>query len=35
MLGRTGVYSWIDVTAANGVSPTQLRDRVRSALGDG
>jgi putative ABC transport system permease protein len=33
MLGGTGVYSSIDVTAAPGVSPAQLRDRVRAALG--
>jgi putative ABC transport system permease protein len=35
MLGGTGVYSSIDVTASSGVSPTQLRDRVRAALGGG
>jgi putative ABC transport system permease protein len=35
MLGSTGVYSSINVTAADGVSPAQLRDRVRAAVGDG
>jgi putative ABC transport system permease protein len=35
MLGSTGVYSSIDVTAADGVSPAQLRDRVQAALGSG
>src|SRR5207244_791039 len=35
MLGRTGVYSSIDVTASSGVSATQLRDRVRAELGGG
>jgi putative ABC transport system permease protein len=33
MLGTTGVYGSIDVTAAAGVSPALLRDRVRAALG--
>ncbi len=35
MLGRTGVYSTIDVTAARGVSTTKLRDDIRAALGSG
>src|ERR1700730_17055731 len=35
MLGRLGVYSGIDVSAKNGVSPEKLRDNVRAALGSG
>jgi putative ABC transport system permease protein len=33
MLGRQGVYSGIDVTARNGVSPEKLRDDIRAAIG--
>ncbi|RZU49525.1 putative ABC transport system permease protein [Krasilnikovia cinnamomea] len=35
MLGQRGVYSSIDVKAAGGVAPAELRDRVTAALGDG
>jgi putative ABC transport system permease protein len=35
MLGKTGVFSSITVTAAAGVSKTELRDRVAKALGSG
>ncbi|MEO3746912.1 FtsX-like permease family protein [Plantactinospora sp. B5E13] len=35
MLGQTGVYTEITVTAADGVDPAALRDRVSAALGDG
>jgi putative ABC transport system permease protein len=33
MLGQTGVFAHIDVTAADGVSNDALRDRVQAALG--
>lgn len=33
MLGRTGVYSSITVTAQDGVSQTELRDQVANTLG--
>ncbi|WP_306214932.1 ABC transporter permease [Actinoplanes sp. RD1] len=35
MLGRTGVYSSVRIQAADGVSATELRDRVGAALGTG
>jgi putative ABC transport system permease protein len=35
MLGQTGVWSAVDVTAAEGVSNEQLRDDLAAALGDG
>jgi putative ABC transport system permease protein len=35
MLGEPGVYSFVDVHAAPGVSDDTLRDRVAAALGDG
>ncbi len=35
MLGRTGVYSNVDLKAAPGVTPAQLKERVQAALGDG
>ncbi|MEV6522999.1 FtsX-like permease family protein [Longispora sp. NPDC051575] len=35
MLGEKDVYSSVDVTAADGVSATKLRDDLRSSLGDG
>jgi len=35
MLGRTGVYSNVDLTAQPGVSPEQLKDNVQRALGGG
>ena len=34
MLGEKGVFNAIDVTAADGVTPAQLRDRVATELGD-
>jgi putative ABC transport system permease protein len=34
MLGETGVFSEISVTAAAGVTPEQLRDRIGGTLGD-
>ena len=34
MLGRTGVYTSVDLTAASGVSPEQLEARVAAAVGD-
>jgi putative ABC transport system permease protein len=33
MLGQTGMYTGIDIKAADGVSPATLRDRVSAALG--
>ena len=33
LLGKVQLYSAIDVTAASGVSPTQLRDDIKAALG--
>ncbi|MFC5927292.1 ABC transporter permease [Micromonospora vulcania] len=35
MLGETDVFSRLNVRAANGVEPIELRDRVREALGGG
>jgi putative ABC transport system permease protein len=35
MLGEPDVWTALDVTAADGVSPAQLRDNVAAALGDG
>ncbi|MFB9236383.1 ABC transporter permease [Plantactinospora siamensis] len=35
MLGQPGVYTNLRVTAASGVSDTELRDRIGTALGDG
>ncbi|MET7396192.1 FtsX-like permease family protein [Dactylosporangium sp. NPDC005572] len=35
MLGQKGVYSSIDVKAAPGVTNEQLRDDIKTALGDG
>jgi putative ABC transport system permease protein len=35
MLGKAGVFSAIDVTAAPGTTPAQARDAVRAALGTG
>jgi putative ABC transport system permease protein len=35
MLGQRGVYSHLDVKAAEGVSDDALRDRVAATLGDG
>lgn len=35
LLGRTGVYSDVTVTAASGVSQQTLADRIGSRLGDG
>lgn len=35
MLGATDVWSGVDVAAADGVSPEQLRDEVAAALGPG
>ncbi|ASW55048.1 ABC transporter permease [Plantactinospora sp. KBS50] len=35
MLGETGVYTNISVTAESGVADTALRDRISAALGDG
>ncbi|HWH00512.1 MAG TPA: ABC transporter permease [Pilimelia sp.] len=35
MLGRPGVYTAVDVRTAPGVTPTELRGRLRAALGDG
>jgi len=35
MLGQRGVYSFVDVRAAEGVTESQLRDRVAAALGQG
>jgi putative ABC transport system permease protein len=35
MLGESAVFSQIDVTAAGGVSPDQLKQRVAAALGPG
>jgi putative ABC transport system permease protein len=35
MLGKPGVFSAIDVTAASGTTPAQARDAVKSALGTG
>ncbi|MFJ9537227.1 ABC transporter permease [Streptomyces sp. NPDC101225] len=35
LVGRTGVYTNVNVTAASGVSDPQLKDNVRSALGTG
>jgi putative ABC transport system permease protein len=35
MLGQTGVWTAVDVTAAEGVSHSRLRDDVAAALGDG
>ncbi|WP_432824850.1 ABC transporter permease [Dactylosporangium sp. CA-092794] len=35
MLGRPAVYTAIDVRAAPGVAPAELRDRLRAALGTG
>jgi putative ABC transport system permease protein len=35
MLGRTGVFTNVDVTAAPGVSPAELKARVASAIGPG
>jgi putative ABC transport system permease protein len=35
MLGRTGVYTAVNVRAADGVDPAELRDRIGAALGDG
>ncbi|MCA2211294.1 ABC transporter permease [Jidongwangia harbinensis] len=34
MLGRPAVFSAVDVTAAAGTTPEQVRDAVRTALGD-
>ncbi|WP_067507020.1 ABC transporter permease [Actinoplanes sp. TFC3] len=33
MLGRTGVFSSVRVSASDGVSPEQVRDRIATALG--
>ena len=33
LLGRTGVFSGIDVSAQKGVAPTRLRDDIRAVLG--
>jgi putative ABC transport system permease protein len=35
MLGEPDVWTTLDVTAADGVSPEQLRDDIAAALGDG
>jgi putative ABC transport system permease protein len=35
MLGERGVYSFVDVRAADGISEAELRDRVSAALGAG
>jgi len=35
MLGKTGVFSSVTVNAADGVTPSRLRDRVAGALGAG
>ena len=35
MLGEPGVWTAVDVRAAEGVSPEQLRDDIAAALGDG
>jgi putative ABC transport system permease protein len=35
MLGEPDVWTGLDVTAAEGVSPEQLRDDIAAALGDG
>jgi putative ABC transport system permease protein len=35
MLGETGVYTSVDLLAADGVSPDTLADRVRSVVGPG
>ncbi len=35
MLGETGAFSTITVTATDGTSPADLRDQVATALGDG
>ena len=35
MLGEPGVYSAVDVRAAAGTSPAELRDRLRGTLGEG
>jgi putative ABC transport system permease protein len=35
MLGETGVFNTIDVKAADGTSLTELRDRIKSTLGEG
>jgi putative ABC transport system permease protein len=35
MLGETGQWTAVDVRAADGVSPEQLRDDLAAALGDG
>jgi putative ABC transport system permease protein len=35
MLGEPDVYSSVTVRAAPGVSPSELRDRIRAELGDG
>ena len=35
MLGETGVWTALDVQAADGVSPEQLRDDIAAALGEG
>jgi len=34
MLGQEGVWTAVDVAAADGVSPEELRDRIAAALGD-
>src|SRR5690606_6862340 len=34
MLGEQGVWTAIDVTAADGVSPEHLRDAIAAAIGD-
>ncbi|WP_433045657.1 ABC transporter permease [Dactylosporangium sp. CS-033363] len=35
MLGQPGVFSSVDVKAADGVTDDQLRDRIAAAVGDG
>ena len=35
MLGQPGVFSGIDVSAKDGISPEKLRDNIKAALGSG